>query len=298
MKSSNAGVNWTEKIFLTENVTAGDSEYPSLAVWENNVYLVWQDTRTGNSEIYFKKSFDYGRNWSETKQITDNTTVRFNPKLGVYGDKITIVGQGKEEGRFIIWYMASDDGGESWSDPVSLTDGKVDAYDVNMAVQSYDLYVVWQKYYEAGWADIWFMSSSSGKPVVTSVLLSNNSVSSPAVVDVTVDGFDPTYNKSELTCIIQYKPPYGSWVSVPSKFDGSRWEAHIDFSSGFSSGEYFVRAKLVNPYDIEGEWSVYKTIEVEKVGSGSSVPSFTLSLMMFALLMVVILMKGSGYEKE
>ncbi|HEC82154.1 MAG TPA: exo-alpha-sialidase [Thermoplasmatales archaeon] len=298
MKSSNAGVNWTEKIFLTENVTAGDSEHPSLAVWENKVYLVWQDTRTGNSEIYFKKSIDYGESWNETRRITDNTTVRFNPKIGVYGERLVIVGQGKEEGRFIIWYMTSDDGGENWSDPVKLTDGEVDAYDTSMFIQSYDIYVVWQKYYEAGWADIWFMSRSSGKPVVTSILLSNTSVSLPAVVDVTVDGFDPTYDKKELTCIVQYKSPSGSWNNVHSEFTGEEWEAHIDFSIDFSSGGCLVRAKLINPEGIESEWSVYKTVELHGEDSDSSVPSFTLPLMTFVLLAVIILIRVRDHEEK
>jgi hypothetical protein len=35
--------------------TFGDSEYPSIAVNDSNIYVVWEDYTPGNFEIYFKK---------------------------------------------------------------------------------------------------------------------------------------------------------------------------------------------------------------------------------------------------
>lgn len=296
MRSNDGGENWTGKVYLT-NVTEGDSEHPSLAAWENNVYLVWQDTRTGRNQVYFRRSGDYGGSWSETRQITDDTTVRFNPKIGVHEDRLTVVGQGKENGRFIIWCITSMDGGESWSDPIQLTEGDVDAYDVDMALQSHNLYIVWQKYHEAGWADIWFMSNCSEEPVVTSISLSNTSISSPATVEIVVDGFDPTYDKTELTCIIEYKPPSGTWTTLYSTFTDDHWRTYLALSNDSSSGTYLIRAKLVNPAGAESDWSNTQTLEVSFTGRDSNVSGFTVCLFVFAFLIVTILFWVKSHER-
>ena len=286
MKSNNNGVNWTNKTYLTSNTAKGDSEQPSLAVWKNHVYLVWQDTRNGKNRIYFKKSNDYGNTWGKTKQITDNTTVYVNPKIRVYQDRIVVTGQCKKNGEFAIWYETSLDGGENWSKPALLTEGKVDAYDVDMTMQSNNLYIVWQKYYQPGWAEIWYMSNAEQNPTITSITFSNISITPPARVNITINGFDPTYNKTDLTCILQYKPPSGAWVSVPCSLKKDHWEAHLDFSKNSISGKYLVRAKLKNPTGEESEWSNVYTLTISN--ANPSLPGFTLIISVLAICLFII----------
>ena len=53
------------------NITKGTSFYPKpqIHVYENNVYLLWEDraSQNGNDQIFFAKSNDYGKSFSEPK---------------------------------------------------------------------------------------------------------------------------------------------------------------------------------------------------------------------------------------
>lgn len=52
-KSADRGATWTANKRLTNN--EGYSKYPAIAADGQNVYVVWDDDRLGNYEIYFKK---------------------------------------------------------------------------------------------------------------------------------------------------------------------------------------------------------------------------------------------------
>ncbi len=49
------GITWETNKRLTWN--AGNS--PAIAVDGPNIYVVWEDSTTGNWEIYFKKGISY-----------------------------------------------------------------------------------------------------------------------------------------------------------------------------------------------------------------------------------------------
>ena len=80
-KSDNGGITWTTKERLSWN--AGSSVFPVIAVDGSNIYVVWDDATSGNSEIYFKKSIDEGATWTASKRLTNNADRSFLPKIAV-----------------------------------------------------------------------------------------------------------------------------------------------------------------------------------------------------------------------
>ena len=53
--------------------TIGISSFPQVTAIEDNVYVVWQDSITGNEEIFFKGSTDLNKiNLSNTASISSN----------------------------------------------------------------------------------------------------------------------------------------------------------------------------------------------------------------------------------
>lgn len=51
--STNKGLNWQPEVRLTNN--SAESNNPFISRSENDLHVIWQDTRDGNYEIYYKK---------------------------------------------------------------------------------------------------------------------------------------------------------------------------------------------------------------------------------------------------
>lgn len=67
----------------------GGFAYPSLASDDNNIYIVWDDQRNGDtSDIYFSKSSDNGKTFSTDRIVNDETgTWHKKPSIAVSGGK-------------------------------------------------------------------------------------------------------------------------------------------------------------------------------------------------------------------
>ena len=55
----------------------GSSVYPQLAPNGNNVYVVWTDDTSGNTDINFRKSSDYGNNFNGPINLSRNNRTQF-----------------------------------------------------------------------------------------------------------------------------------------------------------------------------------------------------------------------------
>lgn len=80
-KSTNGGVGWPKATRLTQN--AGYSEYPSIAVDGQNIYVVWQDDTLGNNEIYYSYSENGGTTWTEPENLTNNESESVRPRIAI-----------------------------------------------------------------------------------------------------------------------------------------------------------------------------------------------------------------------
>ena len=108
-----------------------DQASPDIAASGNDIYIVWQDRRNGNWDIYFKASHDGGNSFgsdtrvddtSRTSTLTDDGTDQTDPEIAIDGDgNIFIVWTDDREGRPLIYMAVSTDDGDtfSWSMQVS-----------------------------------------------------------------------------------------------------------------------------------------------------------------------------------
>src|ERR1041384_6568181 len=60
-RSTDDGLSWSSDTRLSD--LTFDSEYPSVTVNGQNVYVAWDDARNGAANIYFKRSTDGGQTW-------------------------------------------------------------------------------------------------------------------------------------------------------------------------------------------------------------------------------------------
>ena len=82
------GITWT----ADKQLTNGDSLHPAIAVDGLNIYVVWQDSKTGNNEIFFKRSVDGGVTWTADKRLTKNAGISIKPAIAVNGSNIYMAG--------------------------------------------------------------------------------------------------------------------------------------------------------------------------------------------------------------
>ena len=144
-RSVDNGRTWTKSERITFNSTRKTCIYDlQLKNQNNNLYLVWKDYRSGSSEIFFKKSTDFGITWDEDKRLTFDYTPSYFPSFTIKDDDIFIV---YEDGGTSpdVYFLKSTDLGESWSDkrPVSSINSSVKSQKPDICISDEYIYCIW-----------------------------------------------------------------------------------------------------------------------------------------------------------
>src|SRR5215211_3796019 len=101
----------------TQNLSnnPGNSTDAQIAVYQNNVYVVWSDATTGNGDIYFKRSVDNGTTFDEIGNVsTNNTGSSFFPQISAVGSNIYVAWIDTTTGNNEIFFRHSNNTGESF----------------------------------------------------------------------------------------------------------------------------------------------------------------------------------------
>ena len=138
---------------------------PNIAVDnQNTIYVVWQDKRRGNWDIYLSTSAD-GLNWSAAIPLIDinqDNANQTNPRIAVApNNTVYIVWQDDRQGNQDI-YMASSTNGFTSQTISALTQNSADQTQPTIAVDAADnVFVVWTDG-RHGSTDIYGASSLNG----------------------------------------------------------------------------------------------------------------------------------------
>jgi hypothetical protein len=107
-RSTNSGENWGADTRLTNN--SNMSRYSSISVSGSVVHLVWEDTRDGNLEIYYKRSTNGGSNWGTDTQLTSNSGNSGISSVSVSGSVVHVVWSDNRDGNPEIYYKRDPTG--------------------------------------------------------------------------------------------------------------------------------------------------------------------------------------------
>ncbi|HSF50300.1 MAG TPA: sialidase family protein, partial [Nitrososphaeraceae archaeon] len=127
-----------------------DSIYGQIGAFENNIYVVWQESVTKslpyhNYDIFFIKSQDKGKTFSKPINLSNNTEFSERPQIAV-----------SKNGIFIVWadttnpnnkeiiFIKSQDKGKTFSKPINLSNNSKDSYNQEISAFNENVYVVWQ----------------------------------------------------------------------------------------------------------------------------------------------------------
>ena len=165
-----------------------DSIYGQIESFENNIYVVWQESVTESSpehnyDIYFIKSEDNGKTFSDPINLSNSTEFSERPQIAV-----------SKNGIFIVWadtinpnnkeiiFTKSEDNGKTFSKAINISNNSKNSYNQEISVFDENVYVVWQEsdennIDESNDSNIIFTSSiDSGNTFKNSILLINNTI--------------------------------------------------------------------------------------------------------------------------
>jgi len=123
---------WSKTKRLTWN--SSNSDRPSIETdTSNNIYILWTEYISSNSEIFFKKSTNGGTSWT-SKRLTWNSGFSISPVVSTDSkNRIHVVWEDSSSGTYEIHYKKSTDGGTSWTSK-QLTSGSIGCGSMSPAV--------------------------------------------------------------------------------------------------------------------------------------------------------------------
>jgi hypothetical protein len=141
--SVDGGQSWSSPDRLTTDPTG--AHCPSIACAGASVHLVWHDGRCHPEpeQIYYRRSGNGGADWEDEVRLSQSPSGATNPSVcaadgvvhAVFNDARVIAEQ--------VFYMRSQDGGESWSEEMRLPADDSVTYGPSIAAQDTFVGVAW-----------------------------------------------------------------------------------------------------------------------------------------------------------
>ena len=144
----NSEFNFSNVTNITNNTL--DSVYAQIAAIDNNVYLIWQESITDNSneknyDIYFKKSEDQGNTFNKPINLSNNTGFSEHPQIAVSKNGIFIVwADNTNSNNTEIMFTKSIDDGTTFTKVINLSNNSKNSNNVEISAFDENVYVVWQ----------------------------------------------------------------------------------------------------------------------------------------------------------
>ncbi len=158
-RSTDGGITWLLDSQLVD--TSANSIYPSIAVSESNVHVVWFDDRDGNAEIYYKRSTDAGAIWGVDIKLSNSPDTSCLPSITVSLSNVHVAWHEACSGSLEIYYKHSTNGGVAWETEIRLTYDPADSYIPSIAVLDSCVHVVWHDQRD-GNSEIYYKRSVDG----------------------------------------------------------------------------------------------------------------------------------------
>lgn len=142
----NVSAQWQPDIRLTNNPAYSSTYYNnawSIGASGNSVHAVWTDLRSGNNEIYYKRSTDGGTSWGTDLRLTIDTAQSWNTSLAVSSSTVHVIWIDNRDGNWEIYYKRSTDGGTGWGPDLRLTSNSAYSEFPSVSASGSVVHVVW-----------------------------------------------------------------------------------------------------------------------------------------------------------
>jgi hypothetical protein len=123
-----------------------DSVYGQVAAWNNNVYVLWQDsTPPGytNYDIFIKNSVDNGNTFGSPINLSNNSGFSEHPQIAAYDNNVYAIWADDTSGNKDVLFISSENNGTSFGNIKNLSNDTSDSFNQEIAVFGENVYVVW-----------------------------------------------------------------------------------------------------------------------------------------------------------
>jgi hypothetical protein len=249
--------------FIIQNISDNirDSVYPQTDSSENKVFVVWEDNLFGqnrmNYDILLKTSNDSGQTFGDVVNLSNNSGFSEHPQMAVKGNNVYIVWADNTSLNRDIYFISSNDSGQTFGDVVNLSNNTADSYNQEISVSGNNVYVVWQdaQKFTQGNSGISFISSNdSGQTFGDVVNLSNNAgkTSFPKISSSQENVYVAWNIDSNDRSIVGANNTEGGIFFVKSPDNGSSFDEEIRLNTDEKPGELQIDSSENNVYVIWG----------------------------------------------
>ena len=124
--------------------TPGNSTDPQIALYNNNLYVVWSDDSTGNGDIYFKRSVDNGTTFGSVENLSNSPGNSTDPQIALYNNNLYVVWSDDSTGNGDIYFKRSVDNGTTFDTVNNISKNNTGgSSDPEISTYSDNVHVVW-----------------------------------------------------------------------------------------------------------------------------------------------------------
>ena len=232
-----------------------DSVYGQVAAWNNNVYVLWQDSMPSgnrNYDIFIKNSVDNGNTFGSPVNLSNNSGFSEHPQIAAYNNNVYAIWADDTSGNREVLFTRSEDNGSSFFGTIkNLSNSTSDSFNQEIAVFGDHVYVIWLDQDEGDKAKILLKASDDG------------GVTFGRTVNISSNTNDETFPK-----VAAYKDSvYIAWNMADGELDKSDNEG-LFFVSSLDGGSNFDNMTKLNPEKDSGEAQVAAFNDAVYVVSG------------------------------
>jgi hypothetical protein len=232
-----------------------DSVYGQVAAWNNNVYVLWQDSVPSgnrNYDIFIKNSVDNGNTFGSPVNLSNNSGFSEHPQIAAYNNNVYAIWADDTSGNREVLFTRSEDNGSSFFGTIkNLSNSTSDSFNHEIAVFGDNVYVIWLDQAEGDNAKILLKASDDGGATFG------------RTVNISSNANDETFPK-----VAAYKDSvYIAWNMADGELDKSNNEG-LFFVSSLDGGSTFDNMTKLNPEKDSGEAQVAAFNDAVYVVSG------------------------------
>jgi hypothetical protein len=231
-----------------------DSVYGQVAAWNNNVYVLWEESMPSdyrNYDIFIKNSVDNGSTFGSPVNLSNNSGFSEHPQIAAYNNNVFAIWADDTSGNREVLFIRSEDNGNSFGTIKNLSNSTSDSFNQEIAVFGDHVYVIWLDQAEGDDAKILLKASDDGGATFGKT------------VNVSSNANGETFPK-----IAAYKDSvYIAWNMADGELD-KRDNEGLFFVSSLDAGSTFDNMTKLNPKNDSGEAQVAAFNDAVYVVSG------------------------------